>query len=332
MRMRVRRTVRALATLALVLLAAPAAAQAPPTAESIRTLAAAHLAVTQALDSTNIQLAQARNKTPSAQDMLRERFQEQVAAILKTHGLTDSAYRHLRLQVSTNGAARQLFDRSLAELTGAPLPGGAASATEVAIPGGPVGAHIGHVVNRYPDTPGNQGLLPVALVEASIAAQHAELALKSPANLDGLKLHAGHVLHALDPSIVATGPGKGYGVKKAATGIATHIELAARTKDASPNVVSHSARVAEAARSVVARADAMIGLASRIRDATSAAAAADLMQQVLSLAGQLSAGVDADTDGRIGWGGGEGGLQQVQEQVTSLLKGEKIPGDDQVDR
>lgn len=297
-------------------------AQEPPSAESIRALAAAHLAITQALDSTNVQLAQSRNKTPAAQDMLHERLQTQVSEILAKHGLSDSVYRHLRLQVSSNNKAREIFDRTLAELTGAPLPGQAPS-TLIAVPGGAVGAHIGHVVNAYPDTPEKMGLLPMALAESKTAAQHAELALKAPGNLEGLQLHAGHVIHALDPSVVAAGPGKGYGAKKAATGIVTHIELAAKTNGASPNVITHSAHVATATQSVIARVDQIIELAKRVRTASAAAAAADLMQQILSLTGQLTAGVDVNNDGRIGWNGGEGGLQQAQEHVTLLLAGEK---------
>jgi hypothetical protein len=188
-----------------------------------------------------------------------------------------------------------------------------------------VGAHLGHVVNAYPDTPDKMGLLPIALAEAKTAVQHTELALKAPDNLEGLQQHAGHVMHALDPAAVATGPGKGYGVKRAAAGIVTHMELAAKTNGASPNVITHSGHIATAAQSVVARVDQILALARDVRSATTAEAAASLMQQILSLAGQLTTGVDTNTDGRIGWNGGEGGLQQAQEHMTLLLAGEKMP-------
>ena len=93
--------------------------------------------------------------------------------------------------------------------------------------------HIGHVADGWRDTPDNQGLLPTAIAEAKIAAQHAALAAKDPSNLDAMKRHTGHVLNAVDPEAMANGPGLGYGVKRAAAGAATHIELAAKSDGAS---------------------------------------------------------------------------------------------------
>ena len=61
--------------------------------------------------------------------------------------------------------------------------------------------HIGHVMTSWKDTPATQGFLPVAIADAKVAATHAGYMQKSPENLDSLKLHAGHVLNALDPSI-----------------------------------------------------------------------------------------------------------------------------------
>ncbi len=97
----------------------------------------------------------------------------------------------------------------------------------------PVQTHIGHVMESFQAAPNQQGLLPTALAEAKIAMTHAGLALKNPDNLDAIKLHAGHVINALDPSIEATGPGQGFGVKKAAAGVAQHIQLAAKSPGAS---------------------------------------------------------------------------------------------------
>src|SRR4051812_4866806 len=198
-------------------------------------------------------------------------------------------------------------------------------APAVKVPAGPVGVHIGHVVNSFGDTPNAQGLLPVAMAEVNIAIQHATLAARTPTNLDMMKLHAGHVINALDPSLIATGPGLGYGMKKAALAAATHIELAAKAEGASPNVIAHSMHVATAARSAAARADQVIALAQKIQAATTAEEAAALVNQLGPLAQQILAGVDANGDGRVTWEQAEGGLQQAQEHVTLLLAGEKLP-------
>ena len=51
----------------------------------------------------------------------------------------------------------------------------------------------------------------------------------------------------------------------------------------------------------------------------SAADAAAIVNSMLSLADQLIAGADANSDGRITWEQGEGGLQLADEQVTLRL-------------
>jgi hypothetical protein len=181
---------------------------------------------------------------------------------------------------------------------------------------------MGHVLDKMNGTPDGAGLLPTALAEAAIAEQHAALAAKSPDNLDGMKRHAGHVLNAVDPGVEPQGPGKGYGVKKAASGVAAHIGLAAKSEGASDNVKLHATHVAGAAESVVARCDAIAALVAQIRAATSAADAAPLAAKLSALTQQLSTGVDANGDGRIGWQAPEGGLAQAQQHMNLMQAGE----------
>src|SRR5439155_16114125 len=133
---------------------------------------------------------------------------------------------------------------------------------------------------------------------------------RDPSNLNAMKTHAGHVINAVDPTIVAAGPGLGYGVKKAAMGVAAHIDLAAKAQGASQNVITHANHIATSAKNTVQRADQVVALAKQIQAATSAADAAALVSQLVSLTAQLTAGVDSNGDGRITWQEGEGGLQQ----------------------
>jgi len=63
--------------------------------------------------------------------------------------------------------------------------------------------HIGHVLDSFNGTPMNMGLLPTAMAEAKTAAQHAGLAAKST-TLAMVQTHAGHVINAIDPTIVAS--------------------------------------------------------------------------------------------------------------------------------
>ena len=165
------------------------------------------------------------------------------------------------------------------------------------------------------------GLLPAAMEEARVASVHAGLAARDPENLAAMKLHAGHVINAIDPSVVTSGPGLGYGVKRAALGVATHIDLAAKVPGAPANVVTHANHVGTSARNTVQRADAIVVLAQRIQAATSASDAAALVSQLVSLTNELVLGKDADADGKVTWKEGEGGLQQCDEHVKLLLAG-----------
>ena len=198
-------------------------------------------------------------------------------------------------------------------------------ATAIAEQGNAAHVHIGHVMDGWNDTPDGQGLLPAAIAEARIAAQHASFAAKDPSNLDAMKLHAAHVLHAVDPEQIAGGPGLGYGVKKAAAGAAGHIEFAATSDGASGAVMTHSEHVATSARNTVARVDEIVALAKKIEMASSASAASGLVAELNTLAEQLISGTDADGDGRTGWQQGEGGLQVAETHANLMKKAEGLP-------
>ena len=200
----------------------------------------------------------------------------------------------------------------------------ASNLTLVAGQGNAAHTHIGHVADGWRDTPDGQGFLPTAVAEAKIAAQHAGLAAADPANLDSMKRHTGHVLHAVDPSAVDGGPGLGYGVKQAAEGAAKHIEAAASSDGASQAVTTHATHVATSATNTVARADEIVALAGRIQAATSADAAAPLVAELNTLAMQLVDGNDANGDGNVGWQEGEGGLAQAERHLGLMKAAEGL--------
>ena len=288
--------------------------------EEIVMVARAQVAIVAARDSMNVQRAKQANKTAQAQEQLQNQFRAQYNDILQHVGLTDVEYQRRTFLVSSDSMSRRIFDSVVVAVTGAPLPGYAARAAVLAVPAGPAGVHIGHVVNGFNETPTLQGLLPAATAEARIAIQHAGLAGRQPNNLEYMKLHAGHVIHALDPKAInLTAPGLGYGVTKAATGVATHIDLAAAAQGASPAIVMHAKHIATAARNVAERAGAALAIAQKVQAATTAAEAAALVSQLTSTVEQLIAGVDVNGDGRITWEQGEGGLQQADEHVKLML-------------
>jgi hypothetical protein len=278
-------------------------------------------------DTIQAKLAMARNKKDEMQFALRDTLTMQIAGILKQAGLSESDYRNKLFYVSTNGDARKVFDSTFAKLTGQPLPGQVAAApATLKVPAGEVGVHIGHIINAFDAAPDKMSLLAIANSEARTAAQHAALGARNSGNLDALKLHAGHVLNALDPALQPMGPGKGFGLKKAAAGITQHIELAANVAGASANVKVHANHIGTSANNTSARVYPAIALCQKIQAATDAAAAASLMNELVSLTSQLVPGADANNDGRIGWQEKEGGLQQVEEHVKLMLAGEGLGG------
>ena len=215
-------------------------------------------------------------------------------------------------------AALALVSATLAGQHAPSAPAGAAAAAQ------PAHIHIGHIMTMWKDTPNTQGLLPLAVADAKVAAAHAELMQKEPDNLDFMKLHAGHVLHALDPTLEAKGPGSGYGVKRAAAGAHLHIQLAAKSQGASENVQTHARHVSASLSGATARTDQAIATAQRIRAATTASEAAALVTDVVAQTNSIANGLDADKDGSIGWHAEEGGLAQAQAHMDLMVKAEGL--------
>jgi hypothetical protein len=153
------------------------------------------------------------------------------------------------------------------------------------------------------------------LEEAKIAIQHAALAAKSPDSVDQMKRHAGHVIHAVDPTVEMKGPGLGYGVKKAAAGIAQHIELAAKAEGAAPAVKTNAIYVSAYANNVVKWSNEVVELAQQIMAASTPAEAARLTSDLTTLTEQLNTGLAA-----VGKFDAQGGLQQVQQRIEQMKK------------
>lgn len=314
----------------------PAAASGATTAQKLsvadlQKLAEAQVAIAAVLDSSGAELSAVKNKTPQAQTELQQKRKTLVNDALAKRGMTVEEFDRRRYLVSTDTRLRFQLDSMVAKLTGAPLPGtviaGGAATPAMAAPTTLVGIAVSYVAANYLDTPDKSGLLPMAQAEARIAVQHAGFMTRALDNLQTMQMHAGHVLHAMDPSTMpkATAPGKGYGVKRALDGVIAYSDLAAKTVGASPNVKTHTAHIIEAAKSTSLRADQIIALTKKIQSATSAAAAAPLVSQLNSLCNELVAGNDLNHDGKIVFGAGEGGLQQAQDHMNLLIAGERRP-------
>jgi hypothetical protein len=184
--------------------------------------------------------------------------------------------------------------------------------------------HIGHVMTGWKDTPDNVGLLPTAIAEANVAAQHAGFAVSKPADLTWMKTHIGHVLHAVDPSVEPKGPGLGYGVIKAADGAAKHVGFAAESEGASENVKTHAVHVGASTKNVVTWGKLIVRLGKQVKAAKTAAQAAPMVKKIENLAARLAAGEDVNGDGKVTWHAGEGGLEAAEKHMGFMTKGEGL--------
>lgn len=203
--------------------------------------------------------------------------------------------------------------------------GQALAAQEAAREVVPAIAHVSRVSDSFRGTPEGLGLLPTAVAEAEIAHRHATLAAEAPDDLDAIKRHAGHVIHALDPAEMEDGgPGLGYGVVLAASRTAHYIELSAASEGATDGIRTHATHVATAAGQAAAHAQEALALAEEVRDAEAAAEAAALLDELVALTDAILNGVDADGDGSIGWQEGEGGLAQAARHLDLLKQGEGL--------
>ena len=173
----------------------------------------------------------------------------------------------------------------------------------------PAHLHIGHVMTNWRDTPGTRGFLPVAVEEARVAVLHAGLAAKA-ASLDDIKLHASHVLNALDPGIEPKGPGAGYGLRKAAAGALQHLDFAVKADGATANITTRAVPASSSLTNVLQWVDQAVATAQRIRAMTGAEEAAGLAADLVALTRRIS----------------DEGLQQAQTQMGLMLKGEGLVG------
>jgi hypothetical protein len=184
--------------------------------------------------------------------------------------------------------------------------------------------HVGHVATGFAQTPGGKGLTVTTSTEAGVAMLHANLAARDPSDLEAMKLHAGHVLHALEPAEGSRGPGLGFGIKRAAEGVATHAGLAGSAAGASQSVTTHAEHIGSIARTVARRAEEAAAVARRIRAAATASEAAPLVEQLRALTYQVAEGKDLNGDDRLALDG-EAGVQQLEAHVYLLLDGEGLP-------
>jgi sugar lactone lactonase YvrE len=163
-------------------------------------------------------------------------------------------------------------------------------------PRGEALTHVAHLATGFAQAPGGRGLAVTAAVAVNAAMRHANLAA-GQTNLQEIKSHTSHLVESLSS------------VTTAADAIATHIELALKSADATPAVRKFGPNAASSARAVTARAREMSALGAGILAASTAAAATPLVEQLRTMALTL------DTEG----------VNPLEAAVYSILEAERLP-------
>jgi hypothetical protein len=184
--------------------------------------------------------------------------------------------------------------------------------------------HVGHVYKSWKDTPNQVGFLTILQEELAIFRTHVELAARKSDDLAWLKLHTGHIRHAIDPTTKSSGPGKGYGVIKAAMGVKAHITFAGQSEGATPNIKLHATHIAASAGNIAQWGKDVSALTDQLLASTSTNQAASMLKEIGTILERMEKGYDADGNGAISWNEGEGGFTQTDQHLNLLMKGENM--------
>lgn len=173
-------------------------------------------------------------------------------------------------------------------------------------------------------TPDGKGYLPMAEAEVQTALIQATLALRKPDDLEHMAAMAKAAQHAIDPVRIKEGPGRGFGVKKAAQGIISYVTAAGKSPDASEKVKSYSRWVSVSAENVVVRTDRITDLLGKVMRMKTPKNAARVMRLVRRMCQEILLGKDTNKDGKVSWKKHEGGLAQAKRYTTVMLRLEKL--------
>lgn len=183
-------------------------------------------------------------------------------------------------------------------------------------------AHVGHALDAWGDTPGEEGLLVVAERDARAALDQSGVATRPGTPLDAIRDAVARAMHALDPQRGAGEGGSGYGMIKALVGAGDHIEFAAASPDSSQNIADASRDFRAHSSVILDRAELMLEFGELLDDVSAVDEARSLAGEIHTLARHNVEGVDEDGDGVIGSQPSEYGLRQLRRDLEVAIDSE----------
>jgi hypothetical protein len=177
--------------------------------------------------------------------------------------------------------------------------------------------HLGHALTGVHVTPGKQGYLLVAEKQAEDVYT---LAQKATSGTDLAQLK-----NDVAAAVNATNSEAEFGLKHSLVMASNHINFAATSPDASPNVQQSAPVFARDTVRVVERCE-LIGLLGKDVDASTSVKEAQLLAgEIANLARANLDGEDADHDGTVGGNPAEFGMKQLRAELDGIIARENPP-------
>lgn len=186
-------------------------------------------------------------------------------------------------------------------------------------------AHIGHAMDGWAETSNQVGLLVTAENAARAAVNESEAAVAEKKDLARIKFNIAQIISHTNPNYFDSQPSterKRYGVKNALAETAHHITFAAKSPDASANVINSAQQFSRNTNYLLNRCDTITLLANEVLKSQSAEEANILSGELLKLTRANLYGDDSNGDGIIGSVPEEYGLKQLRDELLTMINRE----------
>lgn len=149
--------------------------------------------------------------------------------------------------------------------------------------------HVGHTLTGWVATPDKKGLITTAEQEAAIMMTSAQKAA-SARSLEEKRRYMANALHAIDPNVQKTGPGRGFGLIRALVESIAHVKFAATSPDASANIRQTVPVITGKAQVLASNSNQLKVFAQTAKNASSLAEANTLINEFMRTTAQSSNG------------------------------------------
>ncbi len=179
--------------------------------------------------------------------------------------------------------------------------------------------HIGHALEGWHDTPGQEGLFVTAENEAKAALDAAKDARTPGRSLSQIKADLSVVKAATAPADTAANTPAKYGIKNSLTMAASHIGYASESGDVTDNVKKSADEFSGKVIAVLQRCDLITTLVDDVMGSDSQEVAELMAAEIFKLAEANVQGVDIDGNGIIGNLNQEYGLKQLRKDLEVMI-------------